>query len=70
MDIFFDERTRRRGILDMEGLKQLLREYRSGERNLYPVLLSAIDLELALRFLSDGDGFHMFCDKSGSSEAS
>ena len=70
VDILFDERTRQRGILDIEGLKQLLREHLSGERNLYPVLLSATDLELTLRLLSDGDGFHMFCDKSGSPEAS
>jgi len=33
-------------------------------------LLSATDLELTLRLLSNGDGFHMFCDKSDAPEAS
>jgi asparagine synthetase B (glutamine-hydrolysing) len=58
--ILFSESAQRRGILDTDGVRTLLGQHLRGEKNLYPVLLSATDLELVFRLFVDRDGFRLF----------
>lgn len=66
MSILLDERTRNRGIIDPDGVRQLVKQELRGDHNLAMTLVNAVDLELVLRLFSDGDGFQMFNGKTQS----
>jgi asparagine synthase (glutamine-hydrolysing) len=61
-EILLSERTKARGILSQEGIKELLRQEIIEGKNLAMTLVNAVDLELILRLYSDGDGYKLFAE--------
>jgi asparagine synthetase B (glutamine-hydrolysing) len=60
LELLNDERTRLRGIIDVDSTVSLLNKHVPGIIDYSILLVNIIDLELVLRLFSDGDGFTLF----------
>lgn len=59
-DILKDERTRKRGLLNIETAIEMLETHVPGIIDYSILLVNVIDLELVLRLFADGEGFSLF----------
>jgi len=58
--LLLSKRTNHRGLLDINVIDNMIRAMLRGSHDYSGVLRNAIDLEIAMRLFSDGQGFNLF----------